>query len=750
MNKFRREAKELVYLTDLDEYSIQYEEKYLFWNDLCRNYFDNCIDPAISSNLNRQNKHDLREQLIESKRTTNLQEGLNNGVKIWVNYQKLPLDLCLYEIYRYQCEMLDEFNRAIDENGSEHLKGEFSGKLKRLNFRFDGKVSTTVKQSRELFELYETKNKNLRNSSLISIANAAVSKGLIHFVEKVNAFVVESPFNNTIHVTKYFNGKLTCSCLLAQCFHKLAVELVTGRKVKVGDLNVDLTKVHKTLNKTKRSGAKRSASTAKSKATISKKVDFVINSFQSGRGKKKELEVFDDLCNSLDVPESTPDDLAGSPSNVQQLSLAERVRSKPNDDKPTVHEPIRSKPFETGATDDELSRAGAIDGKPGRGDSIASKAIGDKLSSPAAGAIRNKPNSVEPPLTRQLRSRSIAVVEKLNRTKSIQSVAKSSEEAGRRSQRTVASKGRSSKSSKQSTVDEIKMMPITDDPDFDESVLFVDGGRAQTSRKSNKESPEVVDLVPSDGDFKLCAYDNGNSYLENLVKNVRRKKLLTDEYMTIYLQKLRVVEKLQDANYLIVFPELFFYDNLIINYFEDHQHQKIDTIFVICNTTHSPGSHWFLGVINLTDKNILILDSARISKAIFNSNFKRLAFIGDLYLRTTGVRRPINDWNFYLPTDTPNQGATLHCGVYCLEFFRQLVLKNVDSKIDPAKARKEQEDIVLLEVDYEGLKGLNSKREHKAIVTEVEEPDYKNKLEKLRIPARDVNDILYEQILTIV
>lgn len=244
-NSFAFDAVELCRCERLEDLRKSTSKLSPNWPVNCREYFFNCIEPALENNLLKLNKSHLHEFI--ARPTNNQAEGVNSSVKKFCGEPNLRLDALSLLLYRYISNMIFNFNRAYSRSGGDY---SLSDQLKNLNsdrlasYQLFSKYPTRLDpQIKELkAEVLEARKQETRSRSQLEIANMCVEEGLVSMDAKSKTFNVQSPFDEFhFGAVKFVQGKLICICPINKvCFHRLAVELLLERdEISLGSFDFD-------------------------------------------------------------------------------------------------------------------------------------------------------------------------------------------------------------------------------------------------------------------------------------------------------------------------------------------------------------------------------------------------------------------------------------------------------------------------------------------------------------------------------
>ena len=106
-------------------------------------------------------------------------------------------------------------------------------------------------------------------------------------------------------------------------------------------------------------------------------------------------------------------------------------------------------------------------------------------------------------------------------------------------------------------------------------------------------------------------------------------------------------------------------------YLNNNLTKEKEYILVIINKN---GNHWILGLINLRNKIISILDSMR--EINHDESFRKLFMIADLTLIYQDKRADFNEFKFYCSLNNPMQTNFDDCGVFVCRYIRNILEKN--------------------------------------------------------------------------
>lgn len=174
-------------------------------------------------------------------------------------------------------------------------------------------------------------------------------------------------------------------------------------------------------------------------------------------------------------------------------------------------------------------------------------------------------------------------------------------------------------------------------------------------------------------------------------------KWLKSSCINIYLSKLiRTLDESTQQKILFLFTDLFYYSSNVLKYFVSKS--TINQRYLIVPFADRKGDrsrHWLLGMIDLLEKKIVILDSYRSSLKLYDEYFKKLFLICCLHNRCVGREEVYTiDFNFLVCDDSPKQDNAYDCGVIAC-FIVNSVVSGKELKFKSKEFRKQISDYIL-------------------------------------------------------
>jgi Ulp1 family protease len=145
------------------------------------------------------------------------------------------------------------------------------------------------------------------------------------------------------------------------------------------------------------------------------------------------------------------------------------------------------------------------------------------------------------------------------------------------------------------------------------------------------------------------------------------------------------------------------FDLSLVQYIHNYFSTEKDIILVILHSKF----HWTLGVINISEKLICILDSNKHSSGSEqdNDHFYRLFWIAKMALHLKKEEAIIKEWTFSNPQRTPQQlNGSNDCGIFVCHWFEQILSGSYSLK-QSTYTRKHIKEVI--ETKINGIKVAN-------------------------------------------
>jgi hypothetical protein len=153
--------------------------------------------------------------------------------------------------------------------------------------------------------------------------------------------------------------------------------------------------------------------------------------------------------------------------------------------------------------------------------------------------------------------------------------------------------------------------------------------------------------------------------------SITRDSWLTNEHIENFSTELKLMKG--KNNYLIMPSEYFIIDTQTLPYIRNNITNEIKTILIIIHKSN----HWMLGLINIKEKCIGILDSNGSGKE-YTEIYKKLYRILDYVTNNRGNRLDKERVSFISSHNNPKQQNTNDCGVFVCKYIDNIFENNTD------------------------------------------------------------------------
>lgn len=233
---YKKDVSELLQCADKNDLDKLIEKKEKKWHIAFIDYFNKFIYDDILNNV--ENKDGILKYSNNSPA-----ESYNHQIKVFLNELNMAVDEFVLKLYEHQVFIATEMDLAYDnKRGKYQLKPELKGKkIKHFGLEYFKLDLEAIQQEKDEFQ-YSKHSPNIRNRSLIWLAGSAISMNLIGYDTTNHVYTVARPGDtNNVNTVKIIRNQMICSCGAGKtCFHLHAINFVLKKKVKIGNLDVNL------------------------------------------------------------------------------------------------------------------------------------------------------------------------------------------------------------------------------------------------------------------------------------------------------------------------------------------------------------------------------------------------------------------------------------------------------------------------------------------------------------------------------